>query len=128
MKNTNKAKKLFPCRNREKWTESRKKKRVFDTTLSYKEHFLILVSTVTGCICISGFVSLVGIPIEIMSFVIGLESCAITVEITKYKSAILKKKKKHNKIVLFAKSKLNSLVVLISNVLIDWNISNMNLF
>ena len=72
---------------------SKKKKKNFHTTLSYIEHFFILVFTVTGCICISGFISLVGIPTEIMSFVIGLESCAITVEIKKYRSAHFEKEK-----------------------------------
>ena len=37
---------------------------------------------------------------------------------------IEKKKKKHHKIVLLAKSKLNSIQVLISKALIDWVISN----
>ena len=57
------------------------------------EHFHILVSTVTRHICVSAFVSLVGIPIEIMSFVIGLESCAIAVQIKENKATFLKKKK-----------------------------------
>ena len=43
--------------------------------------------------------------------------------IKNYKSIIKKKKKKHDKIVLLAKSKLNSIEVLISKALIDSNIS-----
>ena len=39
-----------------------------------------------------------------------------------YKSVIKKKKKKHDKIVLLANSKLNSIEVLISMALIDLNI------
>ena len=35
------------------------------TTLNYIEHFLILASTITGCISISAFASLLGIPIGI---------------------------------------------------------------
>ena len=35
------------------------------TTLDYIEHFLILASAITGCISISAFASLIGIPIEI---------------------------------------------------------------
>ena len=42
-------------------------------TLNYIEHFLILGSTITGCISISAFVSLVGIPIGITSSAIGLK-------------------------------------------------------
>ena len=41
-----------------------------------------------------------------------------------YKSLIKKKKKKHDKMVLLAKYKLNSTEVLISKALIDSNISH----
>ena len=54
---------------------------------------------------------------------IGLKICAIAAGIKKYKS-IIKKKRKHDKTVLLAKSKLNSIEVLISKVLIDSNISH----
>ena len=43
-------------------------------------------------------------------------------EIKKYKSIITKKIKKHDKIVLLAKSNLNSIEVLISKALINSNI------
>ena len=97
---------------------SKKHKKVC-TTLNYIEHFLILGSTITGCVSISAFASLVGIPIGIASSTIGLKICVITAGIKKYKSIIKKKKKKHDKIVLLAKSKLNSIEVLISKALID---------
>ena len=79
---------------------SNKHKKIF-TTLNYIEYFPILASTVTGCISISAFASLVGIPIGIASSAIGLKICAITAGIKKYKSII--KKKKHDKIILLAK-------------------------
>ena len=44
--------------------------------------------------------------------------CSITAAITKYKSITNKKKKKHDKIVLPTKSKLNTIEDLISKVLI----------
>ena len=44
--------------------------------------------------------------------------------IKKYKSIIKKKKKKHDKVVLLAKTKLNSIEVLISNALTDSQISH----
>ena len=77
---------------------SKKHKKVC-TTLNYIEHFLILGSTITGCVSISAFASLVGIPVGITSSAIGLTICAITTEIKKYEPIITKKKKKHNKIV-----------------------------
>ena len=67
---------------------------------------------------------MIGIPIGITSSAIGLKICAITAGIKKYKSIIKKKKKKHDKIVLLAKSKLNSIEVLISKALIDSVISH----
>ena len=63
---------------------SKKHKKVC-TTLNYIEHFLILGSTITGCVSISAFASLVGIPIVIANSAIGLKICAITAAITKYK-------------------------------------------
>ena len=56
---------------------SKEGKRV-STTLNFIEHFFILASTVTGCISISAFASLIGIPLGIASSVIGLKICAIS--------------------------------------------------
>ena len=92
---------------------SKKHKKVC-ITLNYIEHFLILASTITGCISISAFSSLIGIPIGITSSAVRLKNCAIAAGIKKYKSIIKKKKKKHDKIILLAKSKLKSIEVLIS--------------
>ena len=97
---------------------SKKHKKVC-TTLNYIEHFLILASTITGCISISAFASLLGIPIGITSSAIGLKICAITAGIKKYKSIIKETKKRHDRIVLLAKSKLTSIEVLISKALTD---------
>ena len=71
--------------------------------LNYVEQLLILASTVTGCISISVFASLVAIPVGITSFAVGIKICAITSEIKKYKSIIKKMKKKHDKIVFLGK-------------------------
>ena len=75
-------------------------------------------------ISISVFSSLLGIPIEIVSSAIVLKICAVAAEIKKYKSRIKKKEKKHDKVVLLAKSKLNDIEIFISTVLIDSNISH----
>ena len=75
------------------------------TTLNYIEHFLILVPAIAGCISISAFASL-------LSSVKGLKNCALAAGIKKFKSIFKKKKKKHNKIVLLAKTKLNRIEVL----------------
>ena len=89
------------------------------TTLNYIKNFLILASTITGCVSISAFASLIGMPIGIMSSAIGLKICVTTAGIKKNKPITKKRKKEHDKIVLLAKSKLNSIEFLISNALID---------
>ena len=86
--------------------------------------YLILISTVTGCISISAFASLVGITKGITSSATGLKISVIIAGIKKYKSIIKKKKKKHNKILSLAKPKLNSAEVLISKALIHSYISH----
>ena len=73
------------------------------TTLNCIEHFPVLVSTVTGCVSIFAFASLVGIPIGITSSAIGLKVCGNTARIKKCKSIIKKKKNKHYKIVFVSK-------------------------
>ena len=101
---------------------SKRHKKVF-TTLNYIEHVLIVASTITGCISISAFPSLFGISIGITSSTIALKTFAVAAGIKKYMSIIKKKKKKHDKILLLAKSKSNSIEVLISKGLIDSVIS-----
>ena len=83
----------------------------------------IVISTITGCVSISNFASLVGFRIGLTSSAIGLKIYTITGGIKKHKSMNKKKKKKHNKRVLLTKSKLNSIEVLICKALIDSNIS-----
>ena len=92
--------------------------------LNYVEHLLISVSTVTGCVLISAFTSLVCVPVGITSFAVGTKICTITAGIKKYNSIMKKKKKKNNKIVLIGKDKLNTIDVLISKSLMNLYISH----
>ena len=87
--------------------------------LNYVEYLLISVSTVTDCVSISALASLVCVAVGITSSAVGIKIYAITAGIKKYKSVIKKKKKKHDKIVLLGKAKLNTIEVLTSNSLID---------
>ena len=97
--------------------------------LNYVKHLLILVSTVTGCVSISAFVSLVCVPMGIASSAVGIKICAVTAGIKNYKSIIKKNKKKHDKIVLLGKTKLDAIdsnishdnFVLVKNVLKEYN-------
>ena len=98
-----------------------KKHKKISRVLNYIDHLLVVISTITGWVSISAFASFVGIPIGITSSATGIKICVITAGIKKYRSIIKKKKKKLDKIVLLAKSKLNSIEVLISKALIDSN-------
>ena len=106
----------------------------YDASLNYIE-LIILASAVNGCIWISTFASLIGIPVGITSSAIKLKISAITAGIKMYKSIIKKhdnkkkktrtnNKKKHDKIVLLAKPKLNIIKFLIPKALIDSNTSH----
>ena len=89
---------------------SKKHKKV-SRVLNYISYSLIVIPTITGCVFISASASLVRIPIGIASSAMRLEICVITAGIKKYKPIIKEKSKKHDKIILLAKSKLNSIEV-----------------
>ena len=118
LKNIDGTRDYFPEEIKQSELMSRKHKTVC-TTLNYIEHFLILASTITECILIFVFAFF---DWNSCSSAIGLKICAMTAGIKK--SIIKKKKKKNDKIVLLAKSKLNSTEVVISKTLIDSNISD----
>ena len=94
------------------------------TTFNYIDKLLIVLNATTGGICIISHTSVIGAPVGIASagFTIVYAS---TVGITK---KLLKttrnKKKKHDKILMLAKSKLSSIESLISRALIDMDISH----
>ena len=67
---------------------------------------------------------MLGIPIGIKRFAIGLKICAIVEGIKMYELVIKKKKKNHDKVVFLTKAKLNSIEVLNSKTLIDSVISH----
>ena len=87
--------------------------------LNYFEHFLLLISAVSGCVSISAFVSLFNIPVGNTSSAVELKMCALTAGIKKYKSIIKKKKKKDDKMEILAKIKLNPIKVFIPKALIN---------
>ena len=121
LKNTDETKNYFTEETKQNEFAIKKHRKVC-TTLNYIEGFLILASTITGCISVSRFSSLIGISAGILSSGVWLKICAIFAGIEKYKSIF--KKKKHSKIVFLAKSKLNNIEVLISEALIDSVISH----
>ena len=104
LKNIDERRNFFLKKIQQKELMNRKHKKAC-TSLYYIQHCLILASTVTGCISISAFASLLDISIGITSSAIGLKICAKTARIKKYQPIIEWKKKKHGKRVQIAKSK-----------------------
>ena len=92
-----------------KQTELIRSKKRFLGFSDYTENLLILASTVTGCVSISAIASLVVTSVGIASSTALIKICAITARIKSYMSRISIKKKKHEKIILLAKPKLNNI-------------------
>ena len=123
LKNVDETRNYFLEEIKQNELMSKKHKKVCKTP-NYTDHVVILASTIARCISISAFASLIGILMGITSSAIKLKFFAITAGITTYKSIINKKKKKLDKIVFLAKSKLNKAKVLISKALNDSVISH----
>ena len=93
---------------------------VFD----YIDQALIVLSATTGGVSIISFTNIVGAPLGIASASLTLFFC-LTLGIVKKLLIITRnKKKKHDKILMLAKNKLNSTETLISQALIDMEISH----
>ena len=92
--------------------------------LDYFDKSLNVLSILSGSISITSFASVIGAPSGIIE-----KSCGLTFSITlgfvkKFLETIRNKKKKHNKIVMLARSKLNSIESKISKALMDNEISH----
>ena len=93
---------------------------VFD----YIDQALIVLSATGGGVSIISFTTIVGAPVGIASASLTL-FFSVTTGITKKLLNITRiKKKKHDKIFMLAKSKLSSIEALISQALIDMEISH----
>ena len=87
--------------------------------LNYSKYILIFISPVSGCASISAFALLVENTVGIRNFEIGLKICATTAAPKKYKLIIEKKRKKYNHLALLAKTKTNTIEILVSKALSD---------
>ena len=95
------------------------------TTLDYIDKILVVLSATTGGVSIISFTSIIGAPVGIASASFTLIFSLTTGIIKKILNITReKKKKKHDKIVMLAKSKLNSFDTLMSQALIDMDISH----
>ena len=93
-------------------------------SFDYLDKSLIVLSVATGSISIASFATAIGVPVGITS-----ANCSLAFSITigfvkKFLKTIRNRKKKHNKIVILARSKLNSIESKISEALINNEISH----
>ena len=91
----------------------------------YFDKSLIVLSATTGSISIASFATVIGAPVGIVSASFSLPFWISTGIIKNLKLKTTRnKKKKHNKIVMLARSKLNSIESKISEALINTEISH----
>ena len=101
-----------------------KKLSKYVTTFDYIDKILIILSAGSGGVSIISFTSIIGVPAGIGSASFTLIFPITKGIIKKLLRTIRIKKKKHDKIIMFAKSKLNSIETLISQALNDMDISH----
>ena len=94
------------------------------STFNYIDKILIVLNVITGGVCIVSHATVVRAPVGIASVRFTIVFCLATGIV---KKNLLKttrnKKKKHDKILMLAKSKLNSIETLVSQALIDMETS-----
>ena len=101
-----------------------KKLTKYTATLDYTDKTLIVLSATSGGISIISFTNVFGIPAGVISASFTLVFSLTTRIIKKLLEETRKKKKKHSKIIMLVKSKLNSIESLMPQALIDLDISH----
>ena len=90
----------------------------------YFDKYLIVLSVASGSISIASFATVIGVPIGTTSASLSLGFSLLTGLVKKLLKAVRNKKMKHNKIVMLARSKLNSVESKISEALINNQMSH----
>ena len=93
-------------------------------SFDYLDKSLIVLSVTTGSISIASFATVIGAQVGIMSASCSLVFSITTDLVKKFLKTIRNKKKKRNKIVMLARSKLNNIESKISEALINNEISH----
>ena len=119
----NEIKDYFVAEIRERELMSKKLSK-YIASFEYFDKSLIVLSVATGSISIASFATVIGAPVGMMSASCSLAFSITTGFVKKFLKTIRNKKKKHNKIVMLARSKLNSIESKISEALINNEISH----
>ena len=93
-------------------------------SFDYFDKSLIVLSVTTGSISIASFATVIGTPVGMTSARFSLAFSITTGIVKKLLKATRNKKKKHNKIVILARSKSNSIESEISEALMNNEISH----
>ena len=101
-----------------------KKLSKYITAFDYLEKIINVLSATTGGVSIISFTSIFGAPVGIASASFTLIFTLTTGILKKLLNITRNKKKKHDEILMLAKTKLNSIETLISQALIDMVISH----
>ena len=101
-----------------------KKLSKYVTIFDYIDKILIVLSATSSGVSIISFTSIIGVPAGIASASFTLIFSITAGIIKKLLSTTIKKKKKHDQILMLAKSKYNSIEVLILQALNDININH----
>ena len=101
-----------------------KKLSKYVAAFDYIDKILIVLSATTGGVSIISFTSIIGAPVGIASASFTLIFSLTTGIIKKLLSITRNKKKKHDKILILAKNKLDSIKTLVFQALIDMEISH----
>ena len=101
-----------------------KKVNKYVTTFDYIDKILIVLIATSSGVSIISFTSIIGAPVGIASASLTLIFSLTTGIVKKLWNITRNKKKKHDKIFILAKSKLNSIETLISQALTDLDISH----
>ena len=102
----------------------RKRLRKYIASFDYFDKSLIVVSTTSGSIFVASFATVTGTPVGIASASLSLTSSLSTELAKELLKTTRNRKKKHNKIVTLARSKLNSIESTISEAFINNQISH----
>ena len=101
-----------------------KKLNRYVTIFDYIDKILIVLSATTSGVSIILFTSTIGTSVGIVSASFTLIFSLTTGIVKKLLNMTINKKKKHDQLLMLAKSKFNSIVTLISQVLTDLDISH----
>ena len=101
-----------------------KRLRKYIAFCDYFDKSLIVLSATSGSISTTSFATVIGTPVGIASASLSLTFSLFTRIVKKLLKTTRNKKKKHNKIIMLARSKLNSIESKVSEALINSEISH----